>query len=203
MGLIGAAGAGKDEVAQVLCDHFGYTRVAFADPVRQALLAIDPLIPSGRIVTETPETHPSHSMGVHSRLSSLVRLHGWEVAKRHYPEVRALLQRLGTDAIRTLDPSFWVEMGTYAGLTALGAGSAPVFTDTRFPNEVAMILDMGGAIIEVRRKDNPNKTAGHVSEEAWKGITPDHIIHNNGSLAELRTRAHFLATIISEESDNA
>lgn len=35
LGLLGYAGAGKDTVAEFLVDHHGYTRVAFADPLKQ------------------------------------------------------------------------------------------------------------------------------------------------------------------------
>jgi hypothetical protein len=39
IGLMGAAGAGKDAVAKILCDHHGYTRVGFADKLKA--MAID------------------------------------------------------------------------------------------------------------------------------------------------------------------
>ena len=36
----GKAGAGKDTAAQVLCDHLGFERLAFADPLKEALAII-------------------------------------------------------------------------------------------------------------------------------------------------------------------
>ena len=39
IGLMGAAGAGKDAVGRILCEHHGFTRVAFADKLKE--MAID------------------------------------------------------------------------------------------------------------------------------------------------------------------
>lgn len=174
--LVGDAGAGKDTVAEVLTASYGYTRIAFADPVRQALRALNPLIP-------TP------TGGLPWRLTDLVSAVGWETAKRDYPEVRALLQRLGTDAIRTLDPDFWV--GTALRMAWVGGGP-PVFTDTRFPNEIAMVRANGGSVIRVNRPGHTNPAAGHVSEEAWRTAEPDYTIVNDGTIDDLRAQVRRL-----------
>ena len=45
IGLCGYAAAGKDTAARVLIDEFFFQRVAFADPIKAALLALDPFVP--------------------------------------------------------------------------------------------------------------------------------------------------------------
>ena len=79
IGLTGYARSGKDSVAKVLVDHYGFIRLAFADPIRDLLLEVNPILDKG------------------NRLSSLVDEYGWDIAKAQ-PEVRRLLQTLGVGA---------------------------------------------------------------------------------------------------------
>src|SRR5581483_2011292 len=94
LGLMGYAQAGKDTVAKLLVEEFGFTRIAFADALREALYALNPLIPFE---------------GDHVRLRWLIDASGWEEAKVRHPEVRELLQRLGTESGRNvLGADVWV-----------------------------------------------------------------------------------------------
>tara|TARA_R110000824_G_scaffold21303_8_gene79554 strand:+ start:823 stop:1395 length:573 start_codon:yes stop_codon:yes gene_type:complete len=171
--LVGAAGAGKDTVADELTRRYGFTRVAFADPVRAALLALDPLI-------------PQEGLGA-LRLSTAVDELGWENTKRLYPEVRYLLQRLGTDAIRSQVPHYWCDL---AERTAVAADGPVVFTDTRFINELRMVESYGGTVVEVQRHNNPvldSAAAAHASENEWRSWSPRFTLRNNGSKFDLAT----------------
>ena len=93
IGLCGYATAGKDEAARGL-EPFGFQRVSFADPVRAAALAIDPIV----------AYNVDHIPVSPVRLSDLVLAYGWE-AKRN-PEARstkAVQRRCGyTDLIAGL-----------------------------------------------------------------------------------------------------
>ena len=176
--LYGPAGCGKDTVAQILHRQFGYHRVAFADPVRQALRALDPLIPL-----------EGHSPTESVRLTEVVDWMGWEEAKRAHPEVRMLLQRFGTDAIRTLDPDFWVSLAA----NEVSWTSGPVvFTDTRFINEVEMVKDLEGIVVRVER--DVLAVAEHLSETSLDDVVPDHTLHNDGSKEELEDQVWSLMT---------
>ena len=87
IGLSGYAQTGKDTIAEHLVEHYGFTRIAFADPIRQALYALDPIIPDYPIIP-----------GI--RLSWLLDRSDWEEVKRESPEIRRMLQRLGTEVAR-------------------------------------------------------------------------------------------------------
>ena len=89
-----------------------------------------------------------------------------------------VLQALGTDVCRSLDPDFWTKRA-YWKLQEERPKMA-IFPDVRFPNEVAMIRGMGGIVIKVLRlnaDDSPfvasDRPADHPSEtalddyEAW------------------------------------
>lgn len=187
VGLIGAAGSGKDTVANILASGWAYKRVAFADPVRQALLNLDPLVPV-----------PTFE-GTMVRVSALVNNLGWEDAKRRSPEIRTLLQRLGTDVVRSIAPNFWVNFATRVATDVVLCGQTPVFTDTRFQNEVDMIRANGGIIIRVVRDGLINEAAGHVSEQLWSTVDADLTIYNYDTLPILADNVHFAINTIMED----
>ncbi len=170
VGLYGPAGAGKDTLAAILVESFGFTRVAFADNVREMALAIDPYI---------------HDATTTARLSNIVREQGWEWAKRNYPDIRRLLQRIGTDAVRAMSPDFWVRLAVERASQIEGP---VVFTDVRFPNEVHAVRHVRvSALVKVVRDVDP--VTAHVSETALNNFTPDILVENFGTIEDLRAPA--------------
>ncbi|QOV06189.1 deoxynucleoside monophosphate kinase [Streptomyces phage Salutena] len=175
IGLSGYARSGKDTAAEALV-QYGWTRAAYADKLREFLLALDPLI-------------PGHWGAGNLRLRRLIEQTGWDYAKTTYPEVRALLQRAGTEAGRkVLGSNVWVDalFREHADVPAL------VVTDVRFPNEAQAIADRGGVMIRVTRRGvGPARDrAGrvHESETALDSWPFDHWLDNNGSVHDLHLK---------------
>ena len=81
IGLSGYARSGKDTVAELLGLNYGFKRISFALPMRDALYRLNPIV-KGSIV------------GEELRLAEYVDHFGWEDAKA-LPEVRRLLQVFG------------------------------------------------------------------------------------------------------------
>ena len=173
IGLTGQKRVGKDSVAAVLVEEFGYRRLAFADALKAAALSLDPIV----------------TRGIGSgRLSFYVSILGWEAAK-DVPEVRRTLQRLGT-AIRDHDRNVWVRPVA----TAIAEDDDPVVvTDVRFPNEADMIRDLGGIVLRVERPGMENDDP-HPSEAGIAELDADGVIHNRGDLAELAETARWIAS---------
>lgn len=168
IGLVGYAGSGKDTVANILCREYDYTRVAFADPLRKMLKALNPHVP----YYDTIGYGPYHAY---------VERVGYERAKKN-PHVRGLLQRLGTEAGRNiLGEDVWVD---HAMKVADGIDGPVVFTDCRFENEVARIQKRGGRIVVVSRPgvEAPN---AHSSETLPERVIADYHIRNDGNLNDL------------------
>jgi hypothetical protein len=163
IGLTGYAQSGKDTFASILVEKYGYSRIAFADKIRDFLYGINPMVgcsPTGY-------------------LQDLVNLVGWDRAKQE-PQVRRLLQDLGISARELIDENIWVN----AALSSIGANDRIVITDVRFENEAAMIKSMGGQLWRIKRS-GVGPVNGHVSESEMDGYKVNQIFVNNGSLEEL------------------
>lgn len=186
IGLTGKARAGKDSLAAALVARHGFVRVAFADPLRAAALALDPLVGRPAI---PGNLRPTHDL----RLSEVVEALGWEGAKVQCPEVRRVLQHFGT-GIRALDRGFWVRQAMKA---VDEAGGPVVVTDVRFPNEVATVLAHGGLMVRVIRPGMVS-TDTHESETALDGIAVDATVTNCGPLSALDSAADHIAERAAE-----
>jgi hypothetical protein len=170
IGLSGYAQSGKDSTAELLCLNYQYTRLAFADPMRQALMIINPKLDS---IT---------------RVSDMVEDYGWDMAKRN-PEVRRLLQVLGTDFGRKmLGDDVWINIA----LSGIKSEDKVVISDVRFPNEAEAIKKLGGTVWRINRH-NHSAVNGHTSEHAMDNYMFNHVIYNDGTLDDLSDEVFMLA----------
>lgn len=174
IGLIGRARSGKDTAALHLVRTRHYTRLAFADPLKEMALSIDPYVPTG--------------YGVTVRLSALIADVGWEYAKDTYPEVRRILQHTG-QTVREYDDEFWVT-SMRRKLSNAEAWNLPVVvTDVRYPNEADMLRARGFRLVRIVRAEPAASMTGasalHSSETALDGYSADVEITNDGSVEAL------------------
>jgi hypothetical protein len=175
IGLSGYAQSGKDTIANHLVEHHGFTRVAFADPMREALYALNPRI------NDIPELS-----GV--SLQWLVDRMGWDFVKVDSPETRELLQRFGTEVGRKLwGENFWVDKA----MDKINNLDKVVVTDVRFPNEYDAIKNANGYMWRVE-KPGVSAVNRHESETSLDGFFFDRIIPNKGTLEDLQATINYL-----------
>ncbi|QPB09562.1 dNMP kinase [Streptomyces phage Sycamore] len=177
--LIGRARSGKDSVGARLESRYGYVRLAFADPLKDMALEINPLIPT--------------SPGIYARLAPLIRDVGWEFAKDSYPEVRRILQHTG-QSVRDRDPDYWVRALVSRVHDAWEYGANVTVTDVRYPNEADALKRLGFRTVRVIRPslgDLPEDS--HESETALEGFPAGVTLLNNGTLADLDAQADSIA----------
>lgn len=181
IGLLGYAQSGKDTVAGTLVEKHDFHRVAFADALRDAAYALNPLV-------------TCFLDGV-NRLQQLVDKVGWDEAKQDL-EVRRLLQVLGTEVGREIiDPDVWVNIARRKALNVIGFDNKNVvITDVRFPNETSMIRAMGGELWRVKRAGTEPVNA-HTSETAVDHVDVDWHILNNRTLEDLAAGVSVLITL--------
>lgn len=174
VGLTGYAGSGKDTVGDLLVD-LGYHRRAFADPIRDALYALDPY-------TLDRDNNPV-------RITQLVDAYGWDRAKQN-PDVRRLLQRMGTEAGRDIHgPRVWIDR-VFAGSHWLTYnGERLVITDVRFTNEAFAIRMNGGQVWRVERA-GVTPANDHDSEKPISDDLIARVIHNDGTIDDLARTVH-------------
>ncbi|MGW6061702.1 deoxynucleotide monophosphate kinase family protein [Streptomyces sp. NPDC055189] len=183
--LMGRAGSGKDTVGARLVRRFVFARVAFADPLRDLALSVDPIV----------GYEPAGFGPLPLRLSDVVRREGWDTAKRR-PEVRRSLQRLG-QSVRDQDERFWLR-AALAKIDVADRWNLPtVVTDCRYVNEAEALRGRGFLLVRVERPGDHGPSGadqrGHQSETELDDFPADAVLTNGGSLAELDALADRLA----------
>jgi hypothetical protein len=169
IGLSGYAQSGKDTVAELLCLNYGFKRISFALPMRDAIYTLNPLVEGS------------------NRVSDLVDEYGWDVAKAN-PEVRRLLQVFGTEVGRNIfGENFWIEQA----FKRAEEYERVVFSDVRFPNEAWAIQQRSGDVWRINRH-NHTAVNGHTSEHAMDNFMFKHVIYNDGTLDDLSNEVFML-----------
>lgn len=177
LGLVGHQGSGKDTVADLLVQSGGWVKLAFGDPVREALYAMNPVI--------IDEALP----GGFADYRELVDDIGYETAKRTYPEVRRMLQSFATDAVRdVIGQNTWIDLWKAKAREALAEGMRVVVPDVRFRNEVETIRFVGLSQSKIARVIRPgaNGDDPHKGEQEAAMIPGDFPIRNDGDLENLK-----------------
>lgn len=190
VGITGALGAGKDAVGEYLVQHYGFTRLAFADPLKQsaaALFGIDPQkwnewknSNSHSIKIVGPSFHGARDLNVFASLTP-----------------REFLQRYGTEAHRDVfGYDFWVN----ATLDKIDPDGRYVITDARFDNEAEAIHNNGGRVFAVIRPGT--QVSEHASEQGISYTLTDDDIQNEGTLDDLHANvAHLMWIWFGLEKD--
>ena len=169
IGLTGYAQSGKDTVAKILVDQYGYTRVAFADKIRDFLYETNPMYDS--------------IAGEPLFVKARVDRDGWEVAKQS-PHIRRLLQNSGVAARKIFGEGFWVHEAMKSMLEDPRPDMNYVITDVRFFNEADMIRANNGQIWRIKRI-GVDAVNAHVSESQMDDYPVDQIFTNNTSIEDL------------------
>lgn len=168
VGLGSRAQVGKDTVA----DGLFYTKVSFADGVRELALQCNPII------------------GGAMPLNDFVNVQGWETAKQT-GEVRNFLQNVGQGARLVIGEDVWLDIVT-AKIKTLKKDKTIkgiAVTDVRYPNEFKAIKKLGGIMIRIDRESVPRLS--HPSEDSLDDADWDAVVDNNLTIPYLvdRTRA--------------
>lgn len=191
----GTIGSGKDTYAKTFIDN-GYTRMSFATNLKDSVSAIfgwdremlEGTTPESRKIRELPDQYWCDKLG------------------RDDVSPRWVLQNYGTNVLRKyFHNDIWV-FSLEKSMSEIEGNI--IITDCRFPNELKMVREQNGIIIEVQRilphwyglaasyntgkiKIKPVELEDiHESEWAWIGINkPNYIVQNNSTVEELSKKA--------------
>ena len=180
IGIGGRLTSGKDTVADYLVDNYDWVKIGMSEPLDEALVILDPLIPVKflRLFTR------------HIRYSALHDAVGYTEAKKNH-EVRRLLQKLGTDVGRKMfGENVWVDYASRKIDKLRSEGKSVILTGIRFPNEAIMISGNmmngpAGQLVWVDRPDIKDTSLLTHASEAMGQEVFDIVLVNDGTLLDL------------------
>lgn len=186
VGICGLIGSGKGTVGDILVDEFGYTKLSFADKLKDGVASI---FDWDREMLEgaTKESREWREVTDAYWTSET----GFEVTPR------LVLQLFGTDCMRNgFFDGVWVSLVKKTIID--NPGKKFVLPDVRFVNEMQAIKDVNGEIWQVRRGELPawftqrrdeGGAVANVHPSEWEWILPDSnydlIISNNSTIEHL------------------
>lgn len=161
-GLTGAAGCGKDTIAERMMIH-GFVPTAFADPLRSAaseVFGLDYRYFTDRVLKDAVNPY-------------------WGMTPRQ------MLQKMGTEAMRdTFGPDVWIRRWALT-YTEIRDVASCVVSDVRFENEAEMVRDCGGVVIHVQRPGLDPVEGNHASARGIKFYEGDLVLANDRDIKAL------------------
>ena len=183
VGLVGFIGSGKGTVGDILVREHGYHKFAFADALKDAVASMF-LWPRGLLEGDSNASRAFRE-----------RVDVWGSHKFGYEVTpRLILQKFGTEACREgIHDNIWIHILE----KKIQGYDDVVISDVRFPNEIDFIRSAGGVLIRVKRGEDPSAeqlSKMQISETAWNNYDPDFVIHNEGTIDELKDNVKIILT---------
>jgi cytidylate kinase len=170
IGLCGTAGAGKNTVADVLVEDYGFEAISFAGPIYEAVSVITGL-PIEYLQDRKNKERPIGWLG---------------------SSPRELLQTLGTEWGREMiHENLWIVIALNKIAQITEGGGNVVVTDVRFDNEATALTLAGGSLWQVNRPCETSCGCKERDHESENGVSPelvDVVITNDSTIHYLRER---------------
>jgi hypothetical protein len=207
LGLAGAAGTGKDTVADYLVKRYGFVKFAFSDALyREVAAAFD--LPHDSILRnrDTKEVGTDHLALDLCGDREFVAIAEAQLAKLSveapdcYPcSPRQILQWWGTEYRRAQDPLYWIKATRSWMEQVWGACPYPehrpqlfVNTTVRFENEREFIHSFSCGNIWHLRREAAVPVAAHVSEQVLPVLEGERELYNNDTIDRLHCGVELL-----------
>lgn len=165
IGLVGFAGSGKGTVADILVAKKDFTKLAFADAVKDATAAIFGW-PRALLEGDTDESREFRER----------KDEWWSEKTGKTITPRHMLQLMGTEAGRDV---FHRDLWILSVEKKIGMYKNAVIADVRFPNEMAFIQRMGGFVVRVKRGNDPEwyEAAWNANQKGNTDLMSDYSVH--------------------------
>jgi hypothetical protein len=187
LGLVGAAGAGKDAAGAVLV-RAGWHRIAFADALRVEVSEAWG-VHIANFVRRDDKDSPWHQLRVgycgNADFLRWASYAGFSLHQARSP--RWVMQQWG-EFRRAGNPLHWVnQVEQWINHHNSTGHRGLVITDVRMANEAAMVRWRGGHLVRVHRPGLPPLPAdtAHHASEGHGQLQVDADLHNTGSLEDL------------------
>lgn len=185
IGICGLIGSGKGTVADILVNDYGYSKVSFADKLKDGVAQVFGWS------RQMLEGDTDESRAWREQVDEF-----WSKETGREITPRLVLQEFGTDCMRNgFFDGVWVSLLKKQLIE--NPNTNFVIPDVRFENEASMISEIGGKVWRVRRGPDPvwfrmyqdlgvEPQDVHKSEWAWANVHIDTTIANDRSLFDLK-----------------
>ena len=186
IGFAGRLQSGKTELANI-CTEFGYEKLSVATPLKTMIAACLLETVEGVNMLKTAKLNYVFDKDDQEYISYCTRV-PFEIVHdklegKVFENTREMMQFIGTEIIREYNPNWHVDE-----LKKLIKDDVKyVIDDIRFPNELALIQELGGVCWCVVRP-KINNVINHDSEISLPWNMFEHVIVNDGSLVELQNK---------------
>jgi len=166
IGIKGRKDTGKSTVAEYLKEAYNMEEYYFSKPLKEIICIltgwsedfVNGSTPEFKRLRET-EKHPDFNM-----------------------TCREMLVEIGTNLFRKqVNENVWVNIARWRSTQT---GNALIFSDLRFPNECALVKELGGTIIRLKRDTDWELDESDETEQEFD-TEGEIVIDNNGTLEEL------------------
>ena len=207
IGIVGFAGSGKGTVGDILVNDHDFTKLSFADAVKDATSAIFGW-PRHLLEGDTDE----------SRKFRETKDEFWSARLGRDFIPRLAMQLMGTEAGRNVfHQNLWVDVveRRIRQLQEDNLDHKFVIPDVRFPNEIEAIRKWGGFVVRIVRGNEPewyeaaerankegitelmSKHCVHYSEWAWIGQQFNYQISNNSTVSMLEADVNHMLRVMT------
>lgn len=192
LGMAGAAGSGKDAVADYLVQRYGFVKFSFSDALYREVTAAfglpDDSLLRDRETKEVESPLLALENCADDDFAELLLANDSSPLSMTPLSPRQILQWWGTEYRRTQDPDYWIAQAEQwlvrvHEITRYPEHRPQLFVNTsvRFENERQWVKDLEGNIWHLRR-DAAAPVAGHVSEAPLPVLEGEREIFNNHTL---------------------
>jgi hypothetical protein len=163
VGIAGPAGSGKSTISNMFKEHAGYKVLAFAHPLKQALIKMTGLDRKWFYDIKYKEREIPGLPGITPRI---------------------MMQKFGTEYAREMiAPDFWLWRMNQS--ISKYSNESIIIEDVRFHNEAAFIRNNGGLVLHINRKFKAaTEHTDHKSEQKIPCMPEDYQISCNCSEEE-------------------
>lgn len=165
IGISGKFGVGKDTAAEWIREmHPEYKIVPFADALKRVVAIMTSTTYESQFTREGKAAVPD----------------GLEHSVAKYQQIVGMLAR------EQFGENVWVN------IALKNPAEYKIIPDVRFENEARAIVDAGGLLVRIVRKNTDGTTCGrdpnHISETALDKYSFEHVIVNNGTLEDFKKK---------------
>jgi hypothetical protein len=204
LGFAGPKGCGKDTAAD-LCS----IKISIAEPIKTICSIVfkhvlfDDEHKNTLMYVATTDKHIHTLIGCLNKYDELTKIQENNIriilTDKVFTSTREILQFIGKNVVKFINPDFWTNI-----LVKRITEAAPVATiavsDVRFPDERALIKNMGGKLILIKRPGLiSDSTSKHISENSFGSDEEyDHIVNNSGNISHLHIEIQKILVYVNE-----